>query len=66
MNYQKIKNAFALAATGLSALSTLIELGKKYAPEIKKALGPVIEKYKNVSNKPQINSTQEVEKVEQA
>lgn len=65
MNLQKTKNILSLAATGLSALSTLIELGKKYAPEIKKALGPVIEKYKKGSNKPQVNSTQEVEKIEQ-
>ncbi len=66
MNFQKAKNILSLAATGLSVLSALVEFGKKHAPEIKKALGPVIEKYKKDSNKPQVNSTQEAEKIEQA
>ena len=66
MNLQKTKDILSLAVTALSAVPTLIELGKKIAPEVKKALSPVFDGYKKLSTKPETNSTTEVEKIEQA
>ena len=66
MNFQKGKQALSFIGTLVTVIPPVIELGKKYLPEIKKVLKPVFDGYKKLSTKPETNSTTEVEKIEQA
>lgn len=51
-NLKKINDILTLVVSGASALVTLSEIWKKVAPDVKKALGPVIEGCKKIAPAP--------------
>lgn len=48
-NLKKINDILTLVVSGASALVTLSEIWKKVAPEVKKAIAPVIEGCKKIA-----------------